>query len=347
MCNDIGTPLKPAILGVSGGGHSAVMHNAAVLREILDAQREMVCRFGADGRILYVNRAYAQTLGRTPDDLAGQNLWDFVLGDDRDGVGAQMALLTRERSEVTIENRLDTPSGPRWTLWHNRALEFDGDGHWTVAQSTGIDITERRLLEERTRLLIEELNHRVKNTLMVVQAMAYQTFRGTDMPAEPVAKFNERLTAMAAAHTALSRGAWAGAPVEELVRNGTAIFERGGEAAPSVTMSGPHAMMPAGLTVSFVMVLHELATNAMKYGALSVADGHVDIAWSIDATRNWIVLEWRESGGPRVVPPTRKGFGSRLISDAVSRQMRGESSVDYAPDGLVCRIALPLDEIVA
>jgi len=346
MCNDIGTGPNPATLPVWGGGHDAVMHNAAVLREILDAQREMICRFSADGKILYVNRAYAETLGRTPDDLAGQNLWDFVVRDDRDGVGAQMALLTPERAEVTIENRIDTPAGPRWTLWHNRALDFDGAGRWTIAQSTGIDITERRLLEERTLLLIEELNHRVKNTLMVVQAMAYQTFRGTGVPAEPVAKFNERLTAMAAAHTALSRGAWAGAPVEELVRNGTAILERGSEAAPSVSIAGPHAMMPAGLTVSFVMVLHELATNAMKYGSLSVPDGRVDISWSIDEARNWIVLEWRESGGPAVVPPTRKGFGSRLISDAVSRQMRGESSMDYAPEGLVCRIALPLEEAV-
>lgn len=321
------------------------MHNAAVLREILDAQREMVCRFAADGRILFVNRAYAETLGRTPDDLAGRNLWDFVMRDDRDGVGAQMAQLSPERADVTIENRLETPSGPRWTLWHNRALEFDADGRWTVAQSTGIDITERRLLEERTRLLIEELNHRVKNTLMVVQAMAYQTFRGSDMPAEPVAKFNERLTALAAAHTALSKGAWVGAPVQELVQQGTAICERGGEGVPSVTLSGPHVMMPAGLTVSFVMVLHELATNAMKYGALSAPDGHVDIAWSIDSARNWIVLEWRESGGPTVAAPTRKGFGSRLISDAVTRQMRGEASIDYAPEGLICRIALPLGEV--
>lgn len=323
------------------------MHNAAVLREILDAQREMVCRFGADGKILFVNRAYAETLGRTPDDLAGHSLWDFVARDDRDGVGAQLALLTPESNDVTIENRLETAAGPRWTLWNNRALEFDGDGRWTIAQSTGIDITERRLLEERTRLLIEELNHRVKNTLMVVQAMAYQTFRGTSMPTEPVTKFNERLTAMAAAHTALSREAWVGAPVEELVRQGTEICERGGDGTPSVTFAGPHAMMPAGLTVSFVMVLHELSTNALKYGALSVPDGHVDIVWSIDEARNWIVLEWRETSGPVVVPPTRKGFGSRLISDAVSRQMRGESSIEYAPGGLTCRIALPLGDVSA
>jgi PAS domain S-box-containing protein len=315
-----------------------MLQNAAVLREILDDQLEMVCRFQADGTILFANRAYASTMGQTPESMVGRSLWDFVLADDHGNVRADMARLTPEKTEVTIENRLDTPEGPRWTLWRNHALEFDGEGHLLVAQSTGIDITERRLLEERTSLLVEELNHRVKNTLMVVQAMAHQTFRGQDIPRDPVVKFNERLSALAAAHTALSSAAWAGAPIFELVRQGTAICGPQG----AVRLCGPELTIPAAPTVPLVMVLHELATNAMKYGALSVDGGCVDVLWrGIDGDRR-LELQWREIGGPPVSTPVRKGFGSRLIVDAVERQMRGTAQVDYAPSGLVCTISFPL-----
>lgn len=315
-----------------------MLQNAAVLREILDDQLEMVCRFHADGTILFANRAYASTMGQTPESMVGRSLWDFVLADDHGNVRADMARLTPEKTEVTIENRLDTPEGPRWTLWRNHALEFDDEGHLLVAQSTGIDITERRLLEERTSLLIEELNHRVKNTLMVVQAMAHQTFRGQDMPRDPVVKFNERLSALAAAHTALSNAAWAGAPIFDLVRQGTAICGQSG----AVRLCGPDLVIPAAPTVSLVMVLHELATNALKYGALSVDEGCVDVIWRRIEDCRRLELQWREMGGPAVVVPTRKGFGSRLIVDAVERQMQGTAEVAYASDGLVCTISFPL-----
>lgn len=318
------------------------MHNAAVLREILDAQLEMVCRFRADGTILFVNRAYAETLGKTPDALAGRSLWDFIVDDDQESVRAHFARLDASHPEVTIENRIDTPAGPRWMLWRNHAVEFDAEGRLLVAQSTGIDITERRLLEERTRLLVEELNHRVKNTLMVVQAMAFQSFRGKSMPREPVATFNERLTALAAAHTALSKANWAGAPIAELVRQGTAICGRMGE--DGVCPDGPDVMIPAAPTVPLVMVLHELATNAMKHGALSQADGRVAVSWTVDEAAERLELVWREIGGPPVSPPERTGFGSRLVHDAVERQMRGLAQMDFAADGLVCTITFPLGD---
>ncbi|MEO0031764.1 MAG: hypothetical protein RIS94_1522 [Pseudomonadota bacterium] len=318
------------------------MHNAAVLREILDAQLEMVCRFRADGTILYTNRAYAQMLGQSPEAIAGRNLWDFILGEDRAGVQAQLASLDRDHPEITIENRLDTPGGPRWTLWRNHGLEFDADGRLLVAQSTGIDITERRLLEDRTRLLIEELNHRVKNTLMVVQAMAFQTFRGSGLPSGPVATFNERLAALAAAHTALSRANWGGTSIGDLVREGTAICGPVGESG--LRLDGPDVIVPAEPTVQLVMVLHELATNAMKYGALSVPGGTVDIRWHLDETCSRLRLDWQERHGPPVGPPTRQGFGSRLIRDAVERQMHGQAKVAYDPGGLHCTMDFPLGQ---
>ena len=198
------------------------MTDKALLREILDDQLELVCRFRADGTILFVNRAYARTLDREPAELTGQNLWAHVTAEDHAHVSAMLEQLSPTSPELTIENRFETSLGTRWTLWRNHALAFDDAGRWQVAQSTGIDITARKQLEEQLELLVDELNHRVKNTLMVVQAMAHQTFRGTDLPMQPVAKFNNRLAALSGAHDALSRANWGGAPTVRNRTTGTA-----------------------------------------------------------------------------------------------------------------------------
>ncbi|MBB3858940.1 PAS domain S-box-containing protein [Novosphingobium hassiacum] len=315
------------------------MADRALLREILDAQLEMVCRYRADGTILFVNRAYSRSLGLEPDDLTGKSLWEFVTGEDHLHVKSELDRLTPEHPEVTIENRFEKASGTRWILWNNHALEFDEHGKWLVGQSTGIDITERKQLEEQLELLVGELNHRVKNTLMVVQAMAFQTFRGANEVSGPVRTFNQRLSAVSGAHDALSRANWTGTLMAEIVRHGILICADGDL---RVSVSGPDVVMPANATVSLVMVLHELATNAMKYGALSDNKGQVAIDWSLNATGDVVSITWRESGGPVVRAPTRKGFGFRLINEAVPRQLSGKVDLTYDPDGLCCRIALPL-----
>lgn len=315
------------------------MSDKALLREILDAQLEMVCRFRADGTILFVNRSYAKRLDLTPADLTGGDLWRFVTEEDQEHVRAMLATLTPAQPEVTIENRFETADGARWMLWHNHALEFDSAGAWSVAQSTGIDITERKRLEEQLELLVGELNHRVKNTLMVVQAMAYQTFRQASLPTSAVEVFNQRLSALSSAHDTLSRENWSGAGLADIVRQGLMIC---GEGNDRVVVEGPPVTLPVNATVSLVMVLHELATNAMKYGALSGDKGEVYLRWDVDDAGEWLTLTWLESDGPKVTKPTRKGFGSRLVNEAVPRQLSGKVQTDYDPDGVRCTIAIPL-----
>jgi PAS domain S-box-containing protein len=317
------------------------MSDTALLREILDAQLETVCRFRADGTILFVNRAYARTLAHEPEDLTGRNLWDFVSGEDQDHVRDMLRHLSPAQPELTIENRFETASGTRWMLWRNHALEFDATGAWSVAQSTGIDITERKELEDRLELLVGELNHRVKNTLMVVQAMAHQTFRNGDAPERQVSTFTNRLSALSGAHDALSRTNWAGARLSEIVRQGLLIC------SPDdlrVDIAGPEVLIPASATVSLVMVLHELATNAMKYGALSGLSGRVSVHWAVDG-EGMVEIDWIESGGPAVTPPSRRGFGSRLLTEAVPRQLGGRVKLDYDAEGLRCQICVPHDRI--
>lgn len=317
------------------------MREAELLREILDAQLEMVCRFARDGTILFVNRAYADTLGLAPAALIGRNLWDFVSEGDRRHVEQSVARLSPDFRTVTIENRFETAGGTRWTLWRNVGLCFDEAGNWLEAQSSGYDITERKALEEQRELLVSELNHRVRNTLMVVQGMAQQTFRGTDMPPEPLAAFNARLHALAAAHTALAVNNWSGAELSGLVRQAVAIC--GGE-TERIEVAGPDVVLPPGAVVALVLVLHELATNALKHGALSADAGSIALAWQVAAHGEGkrMELTWRERGGPPVGPPTRTGFGSRLIATSIRQQLGGELAIDHSPQGLVCHMAFPL-----
>lgn len=320
------------------------MSDIEILRDILDAQLEMVCRFTADGTILFANAAYARMMQSPPERLTGRNLWVFIPESEHAAIRAELAQLTPDNPARTIENRLEVADGTvRWTLWRNHALAFDDQGRWQVAQSTGIDITERKTLEDRLRLMVEELNHRVKNTLMVVQAMAWQSFRGAHAPVDAVENFNARLHALASAHTILSREQWAGAPLAEVVRQGLTICN-GGElgvgGARRLAVAGPDLRVYAAPTVSLVMVLHELATNAIKYGALSNTAGTVAIAWDVQDDGS-VALEWREHGGPPVAPPARSGFGSRLIRDAITRQLSGEAHLDHAVTGLVVRLVLP------
>jgi PAS domain S-box-containing protein len=308
-----------------------------LLREILDAQLEMVCRFRSDGSIIYVNRAYAETLGTTAEALTGCNLWNFIAPQDRDVVEAQLETLTPERPTVQIENRLEAASGTRWTLWRNMALDFDADGRWLVAQSSGYDVTERKQLEEQRQLLLDELNHRVRNTLMVVQGMAYQSFKGDNVPRAQLANFNARLHALAAAHNALSRSNWNGASLVEMAREGMAIAG----ARESVTLDGPDLSLRPGAAEALVLILHELTTNAVKYGALSADGGTVRLFWT-QRSDGWVDLAWVERGGPVVAPPQRTGFGSRLITSSVTGQLGGQVAFDYAPEGLSCRMQFPL-----
>lgn len=314
------------------------MPNARLLREILDSQLEMVCRFRRDGAIVFANRAYAEMTGRSAEELVGQSLWQFIPVEDRAAVDAQLDELTPAHSFVMIDNRFETPDGIRWTRWRNHGLTWDDDGRLLEAQSTGFDVTDWKQLEEQRQLLIDELNHRVRNTLTVVQGMAHQTFRGSEMPAAPLATFNARLHALAGAHAALSRSNWAGAEVTEVVREGLAIC---GEDIARIARTGPRLQLRPSAVVTLVLVLHELATNAVKYGALSVHAGRVTLDWRLlDGDR--LALTWAERGGPPVGPPVRSGFGSRLITSAISRQLQGEVELDHDPAGMTCRIAFPL-----
>ncbi|THD80607.1 MAG: GAF domain-containing protein [Phenylobacterium sp.] len=223
------------------------------------------------------------------------------------------------------------------------AIAIDNARLYQAAQR---EIAERTRAEEHQRLLINELNHRVKNTLATVQSIAAQTRRTTTEPKASYEAFIDRLMALSRAHDVLTKQRWEGAQLEDIVAGAIQPFDDAGR----FRVSGPPVWLEPQTALALAMALHELATNAAKYGALSVAGGAVTLAWTTAADGGGgidLELIWREAGGPAVTAPTRRGFGSRLLERGLAGELNGEVSVDYRPGGLVCamRAKLPLSDL--
>ena len=212
------------------------------------------------------------------------------------------------------------------------------DGNRTIAISTTIeDITERRSWERRQLLMNRELSHRVKNTLAVIQAMARHTLRSAVDPAAFTAAFEGRLRALSISHNLLTSSQWAGAEISELAHEQLAPHASG---ISRLRLEGPVLLIPPGMATTLGLMLHELGTNAAKYGSLSTAEGNVTLNWWVEpgSPQRNLVIEWTERGGPPVMPPKRKGFGSVLIENSGKVQKR------FEVDGLCCTIEMPLME---
>jgi two-component sensor histidine kinase len=219
----------------------------------------------------------------------------------------------------------------------------DQSGRIVGAVSAGLDITERKRTEEHRLLLLNELNHRVKNTLATVQSIAVQSFRRARTYTSGREMFRWRLLALSRAHDVLTNESWEGANLSDIAAQAIIPYR---DADPTrFAVSRPAVWLSAKMALSISMALHELATNAVKYGALSNEKGRVSITWRTlkepDGRR--LRLEWSEKDGPPVVPPRRKGFGSRLIERGLAHELGGEVKIEYEPQGVWCEINANLD----
>jgi two-component sensor histidine kinase len=267
-----------------------------------------------------------------------------VHADDRpllDRTRAAEAVAAHE-SAFGIELRLPRANGEiRWFERRSRVLVEHGQRR---VVGTNIDITDRKRAQEHQRLLINELNHRVKNTLATVQAVAMQTFRNAGVAGPVADAFQSRLMALSAAHDVLTRENWSGADLRDIVAEAVAPHCAAGP--ERVRIDGPSVRLPAKSSLAIAMGLHELCTNASKYGALGAAGGEVLLGWQVmdqsDGAR--LRLRWEERGGPRVERPSRRGFGSRLVTDLLAAELDAEITLDYPPGGVVCTIDAPLPD---
>jgi two-component sensor histidine kinase len=216
----------------------------------------------------------------------------------------------------------------------------DARGRVVGASKIARDVSESRRNEERRQLLVNELNHRVKNTLATVQSLAAQTFRGEN-ESGALKRFERRLVALAKAHDLLTRESWEGADLQELLQE---VINAICVEPQRVHASGPPLRLRPKWALALSMAFHELCTNAAKYGALTTDEGRIKIDWLVGERERerHLRMRWQEIGGPTVELPTRKGFGSRLIERGLARELGGMVNLSFAPEGVIFTIEAPL-----
>lgn len=238
------------------------------------------------------------------------------------------------------EMRFLRPDGSRIILGVNAAPVYDADGRIVSAVLAFEDITADTHAAERQELLLAELNHRVKNMLAVVIAVALETLARSRKPEDFRTTFIGRIEAMAKTYGLLTRDEWGDVVLSELVREEVAPYA--GQDGRRLHIEGPPVLLRPKAALALGMVLHELATNAVKYGALSVPQGQVTVSWTFAPQERQLVLTWCERDGPEVHPPTERGFGSNLIEQTLSYELDGQAMLDYQPSGVRARLAIPL-----
>jgi two-component sensor histidine kinase len=194
--------------------------------------------------------------------------------------------------------------------------------------------------QEHLRLMVNELNHRVKNTLATVQSIVAQTLRGQVAPPRVRDTLTSRILALSKAHDVLTDEQWSGADLREIVTQAALPF-RGGANEGRIILEGPAVRLPPKMAIAVALAFHELATNAVKYGALSAPQGRVDFEWGLEA--GLLTICWRETGGPPISPPKGAGFGTRLIQRGLASDLQGKVEIAYPPEGVVCTITARLD----
>lgn len=328
------------------------------VRLMLNTRHPMFIWWGHD-LIQFYNDAYRQTMGpeRHPSALGqrGRECWQEIW----DIIGPQIETVLAGGGATWHEDHLVpvTRHGRREDVWWTYSFSAIDDetkpggvgGVLVVCN----DVTERHRLvetlranEEHLKLLANELNHRVKNTLATVQAIANQTLHdGTSMK-EARSALTDRLIALSKAHDVLTEEGWAAADLTDIVRSAVDTFAASDAARFQVR--GPSVRLSPRSALLFAMTLNELCTNAMKYGALSAPGGQIGIFWRVEASSSGnaeLRMQWSESGGPPVKPPARKGFGSRLIETALVAEFESAVALDYASSGVTCSIRVPLAAI--
>jgi PAS domain S-box-containing protein len=295
-------------------------------------------------------RRQLEIIGETAETLPNvREAWyERIHPDDRRFYDEAKAALFEEGADAReAEYRIRHRDGHWVWVWHRAIATRDPDGRPRRVIGSIIDITERKSSEEQRELLIHELNHRVKNTLATVQSLAAQTIRSAESFKDFTAAFEARLFALSKTHNLLTEGAWAGASLRALLEVEVEPYAQGGESG-RFSLAGLHDVyLGPRAAVALGLAFHELATNAVKYGALSNESGGIAVMWTLEHAQQeqqlLLHLVWTEHGGPAVETPRRRGFGTRLIERGIASELGGEVALEHRPEGLRCEMRVPLD----
>jgi len=309
-------------------------------RTIFEQANDFLVTCDLDQILTSVNPAVLTALGYREDEMIGRSIRDFIDEDEFERARAALRekLAKGGSTRLTIDVRARDGCAQSWEI--NARLTLDPDGQPNGIHAIARDVSEAKRFETHQRLLIDELNHRVKNTLAIVQGIAQQSFKeGIDLKAARSA-FEGRLAALSEAHNLLTREQWSPVSMTQIIRD--AVAPHGGNGRFSC--DGHDLVIPPKTAISLALAMHELATNAVKHGALSVPEGSVAIAWRVcEATGGRrLILDWREQDGPPVIPPVRRGFGTRMIERGLAAELAGKVAIEFRPEGVHCTVDAPL-----
>ncbi|SFS84013.1 HWE histidine kinase domain-containing protein [Methylobacterium sp. yr668] len=326
-------------------GLSALSESEARFRHMADSAPALIWMTDETGAVSFANLHFEHLFGLPAARFNDDGWHQIVHPDDLENFRSAFTEAFEARIPFRTEARvIDRTGAVRW-LQCEGVPRLDDAQNFLGYTGCNIDITDTKNAEEHLLLLIHELNHRVKNTLATVQSIAAQSLRGLEGAEADAARaaFEARLLALARVHDVLTRESWEGAELSAVVADAIRPLEAGDGRASRFQVQGPALRLPPRLALSIAMALHELGTNAVKYGALSTEGGTVEIAWTVRRLDEMqLSLRWSERGGPPVKKPTRTGFGSRLIERSLARELAGEVVLSYEPTGVVCTIDAPV-----
>ncbi len=300
-----------------------------------------------DNPIIFVNDAFLALTEYDRDEVLAQS-FNFLLARPTNRHDLKQIEEAFVGGEDNDEVRYRHKDGSEFcaTIFVNPVKDEDGKivQHFVSL----VDTTKHQRARDNAAMLIDELNHRVKNTLATVQSIVTQAVRNSSDPEIVRESIETRIAALSRSHDLLGREKWDGAGLRDLVGESLAPFSVTEGGAERFTIEGENIRLSPRAVLALGIALNELATNAVKYGAFSNEEGTISIKWTIENQPGgrWLCLHWREKDGPPVSPPTRKGFGSRVIEQGLTHELDGKVKLDYLPDGIVCTIDVPAPQAV-
>lgn len=312
---------------------SQLRQSEARFRQMTEEAPVMIWMSNSAGHCDQLNRVARDFWGVAEDGLDSFDWSATIHPDDSAAVLARMGQAIAQGEPVMVRGRYANHAGD-WRLLQTEARPRYGcDGSFLGMIGVNVDITEQESVARQRELMLAELNHRVKNTLAVVQAIALQTFKA-DRDLASVSTFLGRLRVLARAHDILSGVRWESTPLQELAREVLAGAPLG---RGRIMVDGPAFLLSPKQALAVALALHELQTNALKYGALSVDGGTVSLVWK-PVPEGRLEILWQENGGPPVTPPARRGFGTMMLEQGLVTELNGSATLDFQPQGLICRI---------
>jgi len=298
----------------------------------------------ADHPVIFANDAFLSLTGYDRDEVLAKCFKTLLARGIDPGTMAEVEAAFAGTSDADPEIHYRRKDGSE--LWASLFVSPVRNEEGAIVQHfiSFVDLTKHKQDQAHCKMLIDELNHRVKNTLSTVQSIVVQALRTPASPETIRESIESRLFALSRSHDLLTSDHWEGAGLHDLVDNALEPFGVAGGRAERFLVTGENVRLPPKATLTLAIAFHELATNAVKYGAFSNEAGSILIDWRVEpaASGKRLILSWREKDGPPVTPPSRKGFGSWVLERGLAHELEGSVSLDYRPDGVVCTIDIPL-----